>query len=62
MLAVVGSFLKGYELGSTDPAGNPAGAYPEKKMLTPSALGCTMLLIRSKTVQGYAKAEVDIMF
>ena len=62
VLAAVGSFLKGYELGSVDPAGNPAGGYVEKKMLTPTALGCTMLLVRPRILRGYARVEVDILF
>jgi hypothetical protein len=62
VLAAVGSFLKGYELGSKDPAGNPAGSYVEKAMLTPTSLGCTMLLIRPRILQGYPRVDVDIMF
>ena len=62
VLAAVGSFLKGYELGSKDPAGHPAGSYVEKRMLTPTALGCTMLLIRPKFKAGYGSVEVDIVF
>lgn len=62
VLAAVGSFLKGYELGSTDPAGNPAGGYVEKRMLTPTALGSTMLLVRPTFKNGYVSVEVDIVF
>jgi hypothetical protein len=57
----VGSFLKGYELGSKDPAGHPAGSYVEKKMLTPTSLGCTMLFLRPRIVSGYGQVDVDIM-
>lgn len=62
VLAAVGSFLKGYELGSRDPAGNPAGGYVEKRMLTPTSLGCTMLLLRPKVREGYPNIDVDILF
>lgn len=61
VLAAVGSFLKGYELGSKNPAGQPAGSYVEKKMLTPTSLGCTMLFIRPRIMRGYGIVDVDIV-
>lgn len=61
VLAAVGSFLKGYELGSKDPAGHPAGSYVEKRMLTPTSLGCTMLFIRPKHIKGYGSVDLDIV-
>jgi hypothetical protein len=60
ILACVGSFLKGYEHGSTDPAGFPAGSYVEKGMLTPTTLGCPTIIIESKDHQGYGKLKMDI--
>ena len=57
LLACVGSFLKGYEHGSTDPAGNPAGSYVEKGMMTPTTLGCPLISIEPKHCAGFVDFE-----
>ena len=60
ILACVGSFLKGYEHGSTDPSGNPAGSYVEKGMLTPTTLGCPTIYIEARDGGGYPEFRADI--
>lgn len=58
-LVTTGGFLKGYDLGSVDEAGYPAGGYIEKKMLTPVSLGGTLIQMRP-ALRSDGRARVDI--
>lgn len=61
ILAATGGFLKGYMAGNTDGGGRPAGTYVEKGMLTPVALGGTVLWARPRhDHDGYATVDLDI--
>ncbi len=59
-LVATGSFLKGYEVGSRDPMGFPAGGYVERKMLPPVALGGPLVMIRPRVLHGYPKVDVNV--
>lgn len=58
ILATTGGFLKGYEMGTKNPMGHPAGSYVEKAMLAPTALGGVLLMFRPKLVEG--RVEIDL--
>ncbi len=60
ILACTGGFLKGYEMGTKNPLGQPAAGYVEKGMLTPTALGGVMLFVRPRMRSGRVMVDVDI--
>lgn len=60
ILACTGGFLKGYDLETKNPLGQPAAGYVEKAMLTPTALGGVMLSIRPRIRSGRVLVDVDI--
>ena len=61
ILACTGGFLKGYMVGNSDGGGRPAGTYVEKAMLTPVALGGTVLWARPRhDHDGFAMVDLDI--
>ena len=45
-LVATGGFMQGYQTGSVDAWGEPAGSYVEKRMLTPTALGAPLIMMR----------------
>ncbi len=53
-----GSFLKGYEAGSKDAAGYPAGMYPEVGMMPPNVLGGPVVFIRPR--RRFNRTVVDV--
>jgi len=60
-LVLTGGFLKGYDLGSVDEAGYPAGGYIEKKMLTPVSLGGTLIQMRpALRFDGRVRVDVNV--
>lgn len=59
-LVVTGGFLKGYEIGTTDPDGNPSGSYIEQGMLTPVTLGGPLIRIRPRFRNGRAAPDISV--
>lgn len=60
-LVSTGGFLKGYQLGSLDESGYPAGGYIEKKMLTPVALGGTLVQMRpALRLDGRIRVDINV--
>ncbi len=60
ILACTGGFLKGYEMGTTNPLGQPTAGYVEKGMMVPTALGGVLLYIRPRVLRGRVQVDVDI--
>jgi hypothetical protein len=60
ILACTGGFLKGYEMGTTNPFGHPASSYVEKAMMTPTALGGVLVFVRPRILSGRVTIDVDI--
>jgi len=60
ILACTGGFLKGYEMGTTNPLGYPAAGYVEKAMMTPTALGGVLVFVRPRILHGRIRVDVDI--
>lgn len=60
ILAACGGFLKGYELGTVNAHGQPAGSYVEKAMLAPTALGGVLLYVRPKLYEGRIGIDLEI--
>ncbi len=55
-IVATGGFMEGYQVGSKDAFGEPAGSYVEKKMLVPVALGAPLIMLRPV----FSESRVDI--
>jgi len=61
VLACTGSFLKGYDVGSTRVGTTkPEGTYVEKGMMNPASLGGILLKVRPRIVQGFARLDINV--
>jgi len=60
ILACTGGFLKGYEMGTKNPLGQPAAGYAEKAMMVPTALGGVLAFIRPRILRGRLLVDLDI--
>lgn len=59
-LVSTGGFLKGYDEGTKDLGGHPAGSYIEAGMLAPVALGGTLIYIRPRFRNGAPCPDITV--
>lgn len=59
-IVATGAFMEGYEVGSQDAWGEPAGSYVEKKMLPPVALGAPLIYLRPMFDEGRVDINVSV--
>ena len=61
ILACTGSFLRGYEVGSTRVGTKkPEGTYIEKQMLNPASLGGILLKVRPRVSEGFVNLDLGV--
>lgn len=59
-LVACGGWLKGYEMNTKDPMGNPTGSYVEKAGMSPITLGGPVIFLRPRFRNGVAAPDINV--